>query len=88
MIGVIIYCSCASIGYICILLGLEPTWQSARCALFKEFRPFQNFLREVDPIGLPVSRVKKAFHHKADKLHHVTIHALAGVCRPLAKIMR
>lgn len=48
------------IAYICILLGLHPTWQAAKRSLFKELHPLQNFLREVDPLTLPLRRLKRA----------------------------
>jgi hypothetical protein len=35
------------VGYMCLLLGLQPTWQAAKSSLFREMRSFLNFLREV-----------------------------------------
>ena len=45
--------------FILQLLGLKSTWQSAQVSLFKEPFPFIKFLREVEPLSLPVRRVRK-----------------------------
>ena len=45
--------------FILQLLGLKSSWQSAKVSLFKEPFPFIKFLREVEPLSLPVRRVRK-----------------------------
>ena len=47
------------IRYISLLLGLKSSWQSARISLFKEPFPLIKFLREVEPLSIPVRRIRK-----------------------------
>merc|ERR1711871_377831 len=49
--------------FILQLLGLQSSWQSAKVSLFKEPFPFIKFLREVEPLSLPIRRVRKAHQY-------------------------
>lgn len=76
------------IGYIAILMGLKPFWKTIKSTILKEFLIFQNFTREVDPLEIPVRRVKKAFLYKEEKLKDATPMTVYSACKPAGKIMR
>lgn len=54
--------------FILQLLGLKSSWQSAKVSLFKEPFPFIKFLREVEPLSLPIRRVRKVETHIISRL--------------------
>jgi hypothetical protein len=74
--------------YICILLGLEPSWDAAKHGLFKALIPFQRFLIEVDPERIPVRRLKAAVYHRAVVLKGLTVEMLADVSIPAGRLMK
>jgi hypothetical protein len=49
------------LGYVCILLGLNPAAKMMKRTLFKELIPLHMFLREVEPLSLPLRRLRKAY---------------------------
>jgi len=75
-------------GYISVLLGLKPTWQAARASLFKELSPMQMYLKEVEPLTIPLRRLKKAAMLKEENLSSISIESFRSVCKPLMKIAR
>ena len=59
------------VGYIMILLGMKSCWKTARSSIFKEPFSLIKFMRDVEPMSMPVRRVKKAqklFHEKICEL--------------------
>ena len=50
-------------GYILHLLGMKKLWSTAKTCLFREPFAFIKFLREVDPLSIPIRRVCKANKH-------------------------
>lgn len=65
------------VAFVCILLGLQPTWKAAKRALFKELISLQNFLTEVDPLTIPVRRLRKAVELRDGKLSFLTAENLS-----------
>jgi hypothetical protein len=76
------------IGYLCVLLGLTPTWAIARRSLFKELVPLQKFLREVDPMSIPLRRVRKAYELKENVLGSVTEEQATNINVSVGKLMK
>lgn len=56
------------VSFISVLLGLQPTWAAARRSLFKELQSLHNFLRQVDPLTVPMRRLRKAAELRRTKL--------------------
>jgi hypothetical protein len=50
------------LGYVCILLGLSPAAKLMKRTIFKELIPLHLFLREIEPLSLPLRRIRKAYH--------------------------
>jgi hypothetical protein len=76
------------VGYLCVLLGLTPSWQVARRSLFKELIPLQKFLREVDPMSIPIRRIRKAYELKENVLCGVSEDEAAEVSASVGKLMK
>ena len=56
------------VGYLCILLGLKPTWDSAQGYLFKEINQVMKFLMCSEPLKIPKRRLRKAKQLKEEKV--------------------
>jgi hypothetical protein len=48
------------LGYICILLGINHTYDLIKASLLRELSQFQRFLQGVDIMSVPVRRLRKA----------------------------
>ena len=78
----------ACIGYLCVLLGQKPTWETAKKTLFTGLIPLHKFLFEVNPEAISVRRLKSAIYHRATALQGETVHSLAMVSIPAGKLMK
>ena len=78
----------ACIGYLCVLLGQKPTWETAKKTLFTGLIPLHKFLFEVNPEAISVRRLKAAIYHRATALQGQTVHSLAMVSIPAGKLMK
>jgi hypothetical protein len=52
--------------YFCIILGLTPDWHVAQRSLFKETKSFLSFLRMINPLDVPIRRLRKASSFKKE----------------------
>jgi hypothetical protein len=68
------------IGYISHLLGLKPTWAAAKRSMFHEIFSLLVFLTEVDPLCIPIRRIKLAVKLKKKDLLYLTEESSKGVC--------
>jgi hypothetical protein len=78
----------AVVGYVNLLLGLQPSWQAAKRSLFKELLPLQTFFREVEPLTMPIRRVRKAAELKRTQRPFFSVEALERACLPAVKLLR
>ena len=76
------------VGYVSVLLGLTPSWLSARRSLFKELVPLQKFLREVDPMSIPIRRVRKAYELKDNTMSGWDEESVMAFSHAGAKLIR
>eukprot|EP01034_Spumella_vulgaris_P030181 gene30181-37350_t len=74
-------------GYICLLLGLQPTWQAARTALFKEMGPFQKFLKEIEPLTMPLRRLQKSVTLRSEKMQNLNVKSFELIAGCVCKVM-
>ena len=74
----------AILGYICILLGLKPTWNVITTTLFSELPALFKLLKQLEPRSLPIKRLKKASRFKKMKLATLTI--IGGNQKTLLKL--
>ena len=75
------------LSFIGILLGLNPSWAAAKRSMFHEIASFQTFLISVDPLTIPVSRIRKAIKWKDTHLPGLQVSTCHTVYGPDAFIM-
>lgn len=63
----------AILGYICILLGLKPTWNVITSTIFSELPALFKLLKQLEPRSLPIKRLKKASKFKKKKITALTV---------------
>lgn len=76
------------VGYLCILLGIKPDWETAKRSLFKQIYPLLKFIREVDPVTIPPRRLKKARKLKETNLGALSVQSIEVLNRSASKLMR
>jgi len=74
-------------GFIGVLLGLEPSWQAAKRTMFHEIVSMQNFLCNVEPLTIPTKRIRTALEMKDSMMPGLSIASCKGVYGPRSFIM-
>jgi len=69
------------VSFVSLLLGLQPTWAAAKRSLFKELQSLHNFLRQVDPLTIPMRRLRKAAELRQTKLSFLSPESLGQVSK-------
>lgn len=67
--------------YICIVLGITPEWHAAKRSIFKESSSFLSFLQAVNPMDIPIRRLRKAVSFKNESnISNLTIQKACRSC--------
>jgi len=67
--------------YICIVLGITPEWHAAKRSIFKESGSFLSFLLAVNPMDIPIRRLRKAVSFKNESnIRNLTIQKACRSC--------
>lgn len=69
----------ALIAYIGILLGLSPTWAAAKRSMFHDCFPLMVFLSQVEPLTIPIKRLRAATKLKKLKMRYLSTVSCSGV---------
>ena len=68
-------------GYVALLLGLQPSWKACKRSLFSELHALEIFLKQVEPLTIPVKRLRKATALKRSRMPDLTLAISESVCR-------
>jgi hypothetical protein len=69
----------ALVAYIGTLLGLAPNWAAAKRSLFHDCFSLMVFLEQVEPLTVPIKRLRTAVKLKRDKMRYLTVASCRGV---------
>lgn len=69
----------ALVAYIGILLGLPPTWAAAKRSMFHDCFPLMIFLSQVEPLTIPIKRLRAATKLKKLKMRYLSTISCRGV---------
>ena len=69
----------AMLAYVAVLLGLKPTWAAIKRALFKEIYSMLIFLSQVEPLTIPIKRLRAAVKLKKTKMPYLSRQSSKGV---------
>ncbi len=76
-----------TMGYLCILLGLAPTWKSCQSYLFVELNQILKFLRTIEPLAVPSKRIRHCVRYYNKHFNTAMFKALESYVQ-VSKVLR
>jgi hypothetical protein len=76
------------IGYICLLIGVEPTWVTAKRTVLKEVGAFRRLLSTINPSNIALGHAINAVKYKNDFMAEWDEREAGFVSKAVARILR